>query len=74
MVITESAETNIRKEQHSQSKAEKQKERETLASLKDVVITDTAETDIRKQQASQPRRSGEGDPDWILCFIISSFE
>lgn len=47
VLITETAETSVRKEQHEREKGWKSTQKETLTSLKDVVITDTAETDIR---------------------------
>ena len=51
VLITETAETNIRKEQFGTQQKWKQEGRDTKANLKDVnMATATIETDIRKQQ------------------------
>lgn len=53
--ITETAETNIRKEHFGQEKHWKQTGRDTKAELKNVNVTESAEANIRKEQFEQEK-------------------
>ena len=53
MIITETVETNVRADQFSHEKNEKDVQRKTIAELKDITITDTIEGEVRKEQHSR---------------------